>query len=153
MTRLICIALGLVLLSSGVAGVHETASTGPGLVSADSPLYRVETVVDNIAVKVGVKSVDSVAQERAVEAAEMADNGNYEAAAQAAREVEQLAADTASTNIDGLQEAETILEDVQSAFPESAEYGIGTALDSVRAGMAGDNGKNSTRTEQGGHRG
>lgn len=143
MRRLAGIAVLLVLFGGVVAAdTHGGAEPDAGLVTPDSPLYAVETFLENLAVDVGLKSADSVAQERAAEARSMVENGDYEAASRAVGEVERLVDGAADTDISGLQETESMLEDIRSAVPDSSQYGFGTALDRVRSVKDGlsDNG-------------
>lgn len=128
---LACLLVGMVAAQTGKSGLDK----GPGFVTPDSPFYRVEVIVDNVAVSVGVMKAGDVAQERAAEAKTMQEQGKPKAAqraAAAASEAVKAAGKGSSNTTTGIDKAIKTLNDVKSNAPPEARDGLTTAIDSLQ---------------------
>lgn len=133
MHRFIPVALTIILLSGFAAAQTTDLDRGPGMIAPDSPLYGLETAFDNAAVSIGLKSAGGVAQERAAEARKMAEKGDYNAAEKAIRQMSTVAQQARSEDTEGLEKAESVLQELRADAPEEAQQGLQAALDNVRS--------------------
>lgn len=120
------------LFGAAAANTHETLDTGPGMVGADSAMYGLELAWDNAATSIGLKNAGTVAQERAAEAHEAAENGNYDAAQRAAENMASVAEKANADDVQGVEKAEAVLQRVIENAPSEAQQGLQTALTNVQ---------------------
>lgn len=118
-------------LVTGLGAAQAQLDEGPGAVTPDSALYGLETAWDNAGIALGLKNAGNVAQERAAEARQMQEEGNHEAAARAAQEFSDVAEKAQEDDLQGLEKARAVLEEVMANAPAEAQEGLQTALDSV----------------------
>lgn len=133
--RLLPVAVAVLLVAPAAAQTGPSTERGPGFISADSPLYSIEVVVDNTAVAIGVMDAGDVAQERAAEAKEMQEKGNTKAAqraAEAASEAVKAASSGSSANTAGIDKAIDTLNGIKKDAPDEAKDGLTTAVDSLK---------------------
>lgn len=130
-TILLFTAMG-VLLASGAAAQAQL-DVGPGMVGADSPLYGLETAMDNAAVSVGLAKAGGVAQERAAEARDAQEKNNTKAMQKAVDQMNAVAKKAKSSDTQGLEKASAVLNEVMAQAPAEAQEGLQTALDNISA--------------------
>lgn len=124
----------IALLLTGVAtanGGHGDLDVGPGTVAPDSSMYGIELAMDNAALWMGFAKPGKIAQERAAEASEMAEKGNYQAAQKAIDNMNKVAKRATTTDTEGLHKAQEVLEAVMQNAPEEAHDGLRTAIDNL----------------------
>ncbi len=133
MRRTAVLAAGLLVFAAPAAAQQDGQGPGPGLVGAGSPLYGLEVAMDNAAVSIGLARAGGVAQERAAEAQQAAENGDARGVERAARAMDGVAKKARSGDEAGLQRAESVLQEAMADAPQEAQQGLQTALDSVRS--------------------
>lgn len=100
----------------------------PGLVKADSPIYGLDVAWDNVLITAGFQSPGDVAFERASEVS-VAENRNHSRAFNLAlNQFNSVAEKANNEDLEGLRNAERILQNVSEHVPEEARQGIETAL-------------------------
>lgn len=120
------------LSTATVAAQSQELDRGPGAISPSSPLYGLETAMDNAAVDIGLAKASNIAQERAAEARKAAEKGNYRGAQKAANQMSKVAKRAKSNETQGLEKAESVLQGVMENAPEAAQQGLQTALQNVQ---------------------
>lgn len=123
------------LSTATVAAQASDLDVGPGAIGPGSPLYGLETAMDNAAVNFGLAKASKVAQERAAEARNAAEKGNYERAQNAANQMSKVSEKAQTNESEGLQKAERVLQRVRENAPEAAQQGLQNALDNVQRNM------------------
>lgn len=131
------IALGAGLAAAQDVETQETNQTqdriaNAGMITPDSAFYGLETAWDNAGMAVGLKKPGDVAKERAAEAEKMAEEGNYEAAQRAARNMNRAAERGGQDDVEGIKQAESVLQRVMENAPEEAKQGLQKAMKNVR---------------------
>lgn len=109
----------------------EEVEVDTGLFTPDSALYGVETAYDSMAMSVGISNPVDVAEKRAAEAEQMAEEGNWEAAERAANGLETAASNAEGEDIEGIETATARLEVAIEDAPEEALEGLNTAMENV----------------------
>jgi len=141
MKRLIPI-LVIVLLTGLVSAQQTQLDKGPGMIQPDSALYGLEVAVDNAGMSLGVMKPGDVAQERAAEAANMAEENKSSEASKAAEQLGKVA-QKSSGNDTGINKAlrsmnQTIAKmqkRIQKAPNQQAKQGMQTALQNMKGAM------------------
>lgn len=129
--RILSLVAAFSILVSPVAAQTQL-DVGPGTIGPSSPIYGLEVAWDNAMVSVGLKTAGRVVQERAVEARQAAENGNYQAAQKAAENAADIAKKAKSGDVQGLEKAEAVLQEVIANAPPEAQQGLRTAINNVR---------------------
>lgn len=152
------IALSLTLMPAAAQNQsHQAAEVNPGLIGAGSPIYGLEVAYDNAAMNIGLKKAGEVAQERAAEARQAAQNNNTRGMQRAAQEL-QTVANRTDVNDQGLNRAMQIMQEtIQNAPNEQARQGMRTALENMQQAQqrrqearnrAGQNGERPEQEQQ-----
>ena len=98
-----------------------------GFFNPTSPFYRLDLAFDRAAVAVGLKTKESVMEERAREARIMAERGNEKAAEKAVNKLRKTAGDSENAT----REAKETLNRVLEGAPEEAKQGLRNALENA----------------------
>ena len=98
-----------------------------GLFNPTSPFYGFDVAFDRASVAVGLRTRESVMEERASEARAMAEKGNEEAAEKAVNKLRNTAGDSENAT----KEAEETLNRVLEGAPEEAKQGLRNALENA----------------------
>lgn len=126
------IVAALLLVVPAVAAQDTGDAADPGLVTADSPLYRAELALDDALVQANVKTPGDVVVERTAEARDAAVKNATDAQDRAMTALQETAAQADGVqDEDALQQAEQILQGLQEQVPDKAQQGLQTAIDSV----------------------
>lgn len=129
------IAASLLLVPAATAQNQSQGAVeaNPGLIGAGSALYGLEVAYDNAAMNVGLKKAGEVAQERASEAKQAAENNNTEGVQRAARNLQNVAERAQDTDEEGISKAMAIMnETIANAPNEEARQGMQTALENMK---------------------
>ena len=98
-----------------------------GFFNPTSPFYGFDVAFDRASVAVGLRTRESVMEERASEARAMAEKGNEEAAEKAVNKLRNTAGDSENAT----KEAEETLNRVLEGAPEEAKQGLRNALENA----------------------
>ncbi len=102
----------------------ETPNIG---IPPTSPVYGLKIAFSRASVAVGLRSRESVMEQRAREAREMAEKGNQRAAEKAIRNMQR----TAGNSENATRQAEQTLQRVMKGAPEQAQQGLQNAFDNL----------------------
>lgn len=98
-----------------------------GFFNPTSPFYRLDLAMDRASVAVGLRTRESVMEERASEARAMAERGDEKAADKAVNELRNTAGDSENAT----SEAEETLNRVLEGAPEEAKQGLRNSLENA----------------------
>lgn len=154
-TLLVVLAVALVFSGIGAASTHGDLDKDAGMVGPASPVYGMDVAVNNAAISLGLANAGGVAQERAAEAKQAADNNNSQAAGRAAKEAGKVAQRGQNQqDAEGIDKAMTSLQDTIATMESRAEdapngearQGMLTASENMKGAMNNmEEGKQNSR--------
>lgn len=138
------LVVALAFSGVGAASTHGNLDVGPGMVGPASPVYGMDVAVDNAAIDLGLLNAGGVAQERAAEAKQAADNNDSQAAERAAIEAGNVAQRGQNQqDTEGIDKAMASLQDTiatmesraEDAPNEEARQGMLTASENMKGAV------------------
>lgn len=142
------ILLGTILLITPLAAA-QSVQASPGSIGPGSPFYGLDKAWDSFGVSIGLKTASDVVEERAAEARQAANRGEWENARRAAESASSMSGRVRGNQTEGLQRAEQTLQGVLDEAPEEARQGLSTALENVRNARERSRRRNEVPTEPG----